>query len=317
MAQVQRQANDAARAFAQPPSLTPQRTMLSVFDLDRTLTILPTYTPFLFFAARSRARRRALQAMYAWQVSGSSMPAVIRQFEHEQEMEVADIEYFHDLLTGVEKHLAELDAKLRPYLDREVEEVDPIERAVLRLAAYELVHRVDVPYRVVINEAIEVAIDMSAHDLRHRLGFSPWRVVGNHGAEDEATGAAAHLVQALDDARGAKGPLFQTALLREADSLAGKDGEGAYLEWRRRSDSHALRPEIAEGTDYQEGVQREQEEEADGGERRRDGREFQHALGCHLVPVHVRGGGETDPEIAKIAVRPEPGTLREIGRAHV
>ncbi len=60
MAQVQRQANDAARAFAQPPSLTPQRTMLSVFDLDRTLTILPTYTPFLFFAARSRAPWRLL-----------------------------------------------------------------------------------------------------------------------------------------------------------------------------------------------------------------------------------------------------------------
>ncbi len=108
-------------------------------------------------AARSRARRRALQAAYAWQVSKANMASVIRQFEHEQEMEVADVEYFHDLLNGIENHRAELDAKLRPYLDREVEEVDPIERAVLRLAAYELIHRVDVPYRVVINEAIEVA----------------------------------------------------------------------------------------------------------------------------------------------------------------
>lgn len=108
-------------------------------------------------AARSRARRRALQAAYAWQVSGAPMQSVIRQFEHEQEMEVADVEYFHDLLNGLEQHRAELDAKLRPFLDREVAEVDPIERAVLRLAAYELIHRIDVPYRVVINEAIEVA----------------------------------------------------------------------------------------------------------------------------------------------------------------
>ncbi|GAB3793767.1 transcription antitermination factor NusB [Dyella agri] len=107
-------------------------------------------------AARSRARRRALQALYAWQLSGSHMNAVIEQFRHEQDMEVADLDYFEDLLHGVEKHAAELDASLRPYLDREVSEVDPIERAALRLAAYELKHRPDVPYRVVINEAIEV-----------------------------------------------------------------------------------------------------------------------------------------------------------------
>ena len=107
-------------------------------------------------AARSRARRRALQALYAWQLSGSHMQAVIEQFRHEQDMEVADLDYFEDLLHGVEKHVAELDAMLRPYLDREVAEVDPIERAALRLAAYELKHRPDVPYRVVINEAIEV-----------------------------------------------------------------------------------------------------------------------------------------------------------------
>lgn len=107
-------------------------------------------------AARSRARRRALQALYAWQLSGSHMNAVIEQFRHEQDMEVADLEYFENLLHGVEQHAAELDGLLRPYLDREVAEVDPIERAALRLAAYELKHRLDVPYRVVINEAIEV-----------------------------------------------------------------------------------------------------------------------------------------------------------------
>ena len=107
-------------------------------------------------AARSRARRRALQALYAWQLSGSHMNAVIEQFRHEQDMEVADLDYFEDLLHGVEHHVADLDAALRPYLDREVVEVDPIERAALRLAVYELKHRPDVPYRVVINEAIEV-----------------------------------------------------------------------------------------------------------------------------------------------------------------
>ena len=107
-------------------------------------------------AARSRARRRATQALYAWQMSGNPMSLVIDEFRHEQDMEIADLDYFEDLLRGVDRHCAELDAGLEPFLDREAKQVDPIERAVLRLAAYELRHRPDVPYRVVINEAIEV-----------------------------------------------------------------------------------------------------------------------------------------------------------------
>jgi transcription antitermination protein NusB len=107
-------------------------------------------------AARSRARRRALQALYAWQMSGSSMTAVIDQFRHEQDMEVADLEYFEDLLRGVEHHVDVLDEALKPYIDRDVSQIDPIERAALRLATYELKYRPDVPYRVIINEAIEV-----------------------------------------------------------------------------------------------------------------------------------------------------------------
>ncbi|MBS0584173.1 MAG: transcription antitermination factor NusB [Proteobacteria bacterium] len=106
--------------------------------------------------ARARARRRALQAIYAWQISGNSMAKVMEEFRHEQDMEVADLGYFEDLLRGVDEHCAELDASLAPYLDRAVAQVDPIERAALRLAAYELRYRIDVPYRVVINEAIEV-----------------------------------------------------------------------------------------------------------------------------------------------------------------
>jgi N utilization substance protein B len=105
--------------------------------------------------ARSRARRRALQAVYAWQVSHSAIEDVVSQFRHEQDMEVADLDYFEALVRGVAAHTPELDAGLVPFLDREVAQVDPIERAALRIGAYELRHRPDVPYRVVINEAIE------------------------------------------------------------------------------------------------------------------------------------------------------------------
>src|SRR5690606_33492241 len=98
--------------------------------------------------------RRALQAVYAMQLSGVDARNAIAQFAHEQAHEVADLEYFEDLVRGVGKHRAELDAALQPFLDRAVEEVDPIERAMLRIAAYELRHRLDVPFRVVIDEAL-------------------------------------------------------------------------------------------------------------------------------------------------------------------
>ncbi len=107
-------------------------------------------------AARTRARRRAVQALYAWELGGNPMRKVIDDFRHEQDMQIADLEYFEDLLRGVEVNCKELDGGLAPFLDRDIERVDPIERAVLRLAAYELSHRLDVPYRVVLNEAVEV-----------------------------------------------------------------------------------------------------------------------------------------------------------------
>ena len=89
------------------------------------------------------------------QLSGVDARNAIAQFAHEQAHEVADLEYFDDLVRGVLGHRKQLDAALAQFVDRGVEEVDQIERAALRIAAYELLHRPDVPYRVVINEAID------------------------------------------------------------------------------------------------------------------------------------------------------------------
>ncbi len=111
------------------------------------------------FATRARARRRAMQALYQWQINGQSMSRIVEQFEEEQDMKIVDREYFQDLLIGVEKDLEDLDAGLSDHLDRPLDQVDLIERACLRLAAYELKHRLDVPLRVIINEAIDLARD--------------------------------------------------------------------------------------------------------------------------------------------------------------
>ena len=105
--------------------------------------------------ARSRARKRALQAVYAWQMAGGTAQQVIAQFAHEQAKEVADLEYFEDLVRGVLRLAPALDESLAGFIDRDMAQVDQVERAALRIAAYELLHRPDIPYRVVINEAID------------------------------------------------------------------------------------------------------------------------------------------------------------------
>jgi N utilization substance protein B len=106
---------------------------------------------------RSQSRRHALQALYQWQMAGQDLTDISNQFLEEQDINKFEIPYFQDLLHGVPTHLSELDALLKPALDRAIESVDPVERAVLRLGAYELSYHLEIPYRVVINEAVELA----------------------------------------------------------------------------------------------------------------------------------------------------------------
>jgi N utilization substance protein B len=98
-----------------------------------------------------------LQALYQWQLTGQSAHEIERQFVAEQDLARVDMDYFHELITQVPLRVAELDAVIAPLLDRPIPEVDPVERAILRLGAYELAYRLDVPYRVAINESIELA----------------------------------------------------------------------------------------------------------------------------------------------------------------
>ena len=106
---------------------------------------------------RSQARHHAVQAIYQWQMTGQDIKDIHDQFLSEQNPSEFEISYFEGLLRGVPKNLNELDTQLTPCLDRSIESVDPVERAILRLGAFELIHRFDVPYRVVINEAVELA----------------------------------------------------------------------------------------------------------------------------------------------------------------
>jgi N utilization substance protein B len=106
---------------------------------------------------RSKARRLAVQALYQWQIAGQELDSIITQFSAENAEKTTDFAYFSDLLRGVVMQQKALDERLRPQLDRAILSIDPVERAILRLATYELIERPSIPYKVIINEAVELA----------------------------------------------------------------------------------------------------------------------------------------------------------------
>lgn len=112
---------------------------------------------------RGKARFYTVQALYQWEMAGETIEQVIQQFlEDQEDPRGFDQDYFQQLLRGVATHVDQLDTWVAPYLDRGLTTVDPVTRAILRLGAYELGYEFSVPYRVVLNEAIELAKQFGA-----------------------------------------------------------------------------------------------------------------------------------------------------------
>ena len=113
---------------------------------------------------RTVARKLALQALYRWQLNACPWQDLVQEFADDPDMPRADAGYFRALLEGVCGECAALDAGLAPLLDRRPAELDPVEHALLLIGSYELQHRPDVPYRVIINEAVGLARRFGATD---------------------------------------------------------------------------------------------------------------------------------------------------------
>ena len=107
--------------------------------------------------ARSLSRKLAMQALYQWQLTGQTAAELRNQYASEQGFGDADAEYFRELLDRITEAAASFDATLGELIDRPVAQLDPVEHAVLLIGLYELGQRLDVPYRVVINEGVELA----------------------------------------------------------------------------------------------------------------------------------------------------------------
>jgi N utilization substance protein B len=107
--------------------------------------------------SRRRAREFALQGLYQWQLSGADPAAIARELAESKGFGKIDAAYFRELLEGAVRAAAELERELAPHLDREFARLSPVERGILLMSGYELLHRPEVPYRVVISEAVELA----------------------------------------------------------------------------------------------------------------------------------------------------------------
>ena len=115
-------------------------------------------------AQRRKARHYGLQALYQWTLSGASPSDIEAEFRVDNDFQHTDGEYFNALLCGVIADVEALELVFEPALDRGLDDLDPIERNLLRLGTFELRDRIDVPYKVVINEAVALAKKFGATD---------------------------------------------------------------------------------------------------------------------------------------------------------
>ena len=114
--------------------------------------------------SRHKARQAAVQALYQWQLTQQDPDQIEDHFILDHDVKDVDLEYFHNLIREIPLRLHELDDHIIPFLDRTIEDLDPVERAILRIGAYELEFHPEVPYKVVINEAVELAKTFGAED---------------------------------------------------------------------------------------------------------------------------------------------------------
>lgn len=116
-------------------------------------------------AKRHKARHYAMQALYQWHMAGAPLNHIEAEFRTEYDFDKVDGEYFHTLLHEIPAQVDDIEALFASYMvERSLEELDPIERALLRIGAYELKERIDVPYKVVINEAVNLAKKFGASE---------------------------------------------------------------------------------------------------------------------------------------------------------
>lgn len=113
---------------------------------------------------RVRARRCVVQALYQWQLAGQNPQDILMEFVAERELIKVDMDYFRKLTIEIPAHVDELKEHLSTVVDKKIDELDPVELSVLMIGSYELAHCPEIPWRVVVNEGVELAKMFGATD---------------------------------------------------------------------------------------------------------------------------------------------------------
>ncbi len=113
---------------------------------------------------RTQARRVALQALYVWEMTNEEPAIIIQNFHEDERLLNLDFDLFKGLLVNISRQAVDLDAAYADYLDRSVMMIDPVERAIMRMGVYELQNNPEIPYKVVINECVELAKRFGAEE---------------------------------------------------------------------------------------------------------------------------------------------------------
>ena len=115
-------------------------------------------------SGKRRARKLALQSLYQWFMAGDELTAIEAQFHAMNNMEKVDVEYYRRLLYGVPKELASIESSLQTVLDRSIAQLNPVELTILRLCTFELLHCLEIPYRVILDESVSLAKTFGSQD---------------------------------------------------------------------------------------------------------------------------------------------------------
>ena len=115
-------------------------------------------------AMSHKPRHFAMQAIYQWQMTGQGAGEIERQFLEDQPIQGADLDYMHDLISGVVANVDHIDEVYEPFLSRPLKDLDQVDKAILRLGTFELLYRQEIPFRVVINESIMLAKEFAEQD---------------------------------------------------------------------------------------------------------------------------------------------------------
>ena len=138
--------------------------------------------------AKQKARKLSLQALYSWDLGGIDLQTIEVNFTIENDMSKVDIDLFKALLYKVPKNLAKIDEAYQPHLDREQDQLDPVSRAILRISTYELLFSIEVPYKVSINEGVNLAKTFGPTDAYKFING----VLDRVAAQSRAVEIAAH-----------------------------------------------------------------------------------------------------------------------------